>query len=269
MGFLLCCYNVLADAYIRPEWYPAVAPSLLEAHARRANLIDYITGLGADVLCLQEVEPALHEGLMARLQPLGYEGAYARKGQGRPDGCSTIVLRRGLAVRSVQVLHYEDGPGGRRSGHVALLALLEQAGRRVLLANTHLRWMAPGTPPAAHTGCRQLVQLAAETARAGEGVERLLCGDFNLRPEDECLAVLRQAGLISLWDREPPRATCYANGRAKCVDHLWHSRGLEARLRPLPALDDRTPLPAPGQPSDHLALLADVAWVSSPTSASS
>src|SRR5262245_13776601 len=159
MTFAVASYNVLADSYLRPQWYPGTPESVLVPWWRRPALTRHITGLAADVICLQEVEHDLFTALAEHLRPLGYEGYPAPK-RGKPDGCATFVRTAALAVRAWQVLHYADGRGmSPDSGHVALILLLEREGRVVGIANTHLKWDAPGTPLEARWGYRQITQL--------------------------------------------------------------------------------------------------------------
>ena len=49
-------YNVLADSYINPEWYPAESKPWLEPVSRHPALAEAIMAMDADVLALQEVE---------------------------------------------------------------------------------------------------------------------------------------------------------------------------------------------------------------------
>ena len=84
-------YNVLADAYVRPERYAGVPLVALDFMSREPLLLRRVAGLGADVVCLQEVEHALYPTLEDYLRPQGYVGHYARKGNNKPDGCATFV----------------------------------------------------------------------------------------------------------------------------------------------------------------------------------
>jgi mRNA deadenylase 3'-5' endonuclease subunit Ccr4 len=98
MSFSVASYNVLADAYIYPEWYPATPPSVLDPSWRQSALVRHLAELSADVLCLQEVEAERFAVFDAHLRPLGYSGHYARKGGSKPDGCATFVRERSLLV---------------------------------------------------------------------------------------------------------------------------------------------------------------------------
>ncbi len=259
MELLLCSYNILADVYIKAEWYPRVDLALLGRERRRAAVLERVAGLGADLLCLQEVERDAFTDLQRRLGALGYEGHYARKGRGKAEGCAAFARGPAISVRSAEVVRYADGEKGKDTGCVAQLLDLQvgPAGPALLVANTHLRWDPPGTAPAQRVGRRQLLQLVDEIVRRAEAEagprELVACGDFNMQPDDEALGLLSAAGLRSAWD-DRPLPTCYANGRAQCVDHVYISASLHAEVLPMTALDEGTPLPTLAEPSDHLPL---------------
>src|SRR5262245_23724383 len=161
MSFTVATYNVLATAYINPQWYPGVPEDLLRPETRVSALIRHVEALGVDVLCLQEVEPDVFTALKDRLGPLGYAGFYERKGRNRPDGCATFVRTAGFAVRHARRLEYRDRETGpeAHSGHVALLLALEREGHPLGVANTHIRWMALNTPRDEQVGIRQVAEL--------------------------------------------------------------------------------------------------------------
>lgn len=258
MLFCVTSYNVLADAYIRPERYPGVPASVLAPERRRAALVRRIEALAGDVICLQEVEPDTLQALGARLGPRGYEAHYARKGGDRPDGCATFFKRRTFALQEVQTLYYRDGQGADPdSGHVALTLLLERAGRNVAVANTHLKWDPPGTPVADQQGYRQVAELLGQREAGKASCPAwILCGDFNVTPESDVVRMLLQQGLDYAHRKRAPVGTCIANRRARMIDYLFYTRALQARPLALSPLDDETPLPSSAEPSDHLAVRA-------------
>ncbi len=263
MSFSVASYNVLADSYVKREWYPAVPAALLAPGTRTPGLVRHIEELGADVVCLQEVEPAVFTAVRDRLGPLGYDARYARKGAGKPDGCATFVRREVFAVRRVRSLYYADGRGGKPdSGHVALVLALEGGGRRLGLANTHLKWEAAGTPPEARWGYREVAQLLAERDVLGPGCHGwIVCGDFNATPDSAEVRALEGAGFDHAFVGRAGAYTATANRRAKQIDYLFHTRNLRAQPGDVPAIGDDTPLPSAEQPSDHLAILARFEWV--------
>jgi mRNA deadenylase 3'-5' endonuclease subunit Ccr4 len=257
MSFRVATYNVLATAYVRPDRYPDVPPDLLDPGRRHACLVDHVEGLAADLLCLQEVEQGVFTALERRLTSLAYEGHYEKKGGRRPDGCATF-FRTGVFVRrDVQRLDYQDGG----LGHIALLVGLEHEGRRLGVANTHLRWDSPGTPRPGRLGLRQVEELLEACERFVPPCHGwLICGDFNATPDNEVVALVRQAGYEHAHAGSPGARSCVANGRARLIDYVFHSPALRAVPVAPPLIVDDTPLPSAAEPSDHLALQADVIW---------
>ena len=132
--FTVATYNVLADAYIRPGYFPRTPAKLLASGPRQACLLDRIAALGADVVCLQEVEGPRYAALLSHLGGLGYGGAYAQKGRGKPDGCATFVREATFDLVSMERVPYEDGEP--ESGHVVQVVVLERDGHRLAVAQT-------------------------------------------------------------------------------------------------------------------------------------
>lgn len=230
-------YNVLADAYIKPSWFPRTPSEVLDPGRRRAALIRHIQAMDADVLCLQELERPVFEELR-RLFP---HAEYGPRAPGRPDGCGTFSRSR---LTGAEVLDYSDG-----TGHVALLTLLEHQGRRLGVANTHLRWDAPG----ARVGCEQLERLLAGLPAADGWI---VCGDFNATSDSPTLQRAYHQGWL-----DPGRgSTCNANARARRIDYLLHTPSLHCDPWELGPIEDHTPLPSDCEPSDHLAVGATFRW---------
>jgi mRNA deadenylase 3'-5' endonuclease subunit Ccr4 len=263
MPFTVATYNVLASAYIKPEWYAGVPAHLLDPAWRVPAVARSVAALDADLVCLQEVEPDVFAAVTSHLEPLGYAGSYERKGRGRPDGCAVLLRTAVFTLRTNRRLEYRDREGGPEihSGSVALLAALERDGRMLGVASTHVKWAAPGTPRDAHIGHRQVAELI-EACRGFDPPCRdwVVCGDFNYTPDDEVIGVMRDAGFaFAHADRRDAR-TFAGTGTAKLIDYVFHTAGLRSRpLDPHPITDD-TKLPSEDQPSDHLALVAELEW---------
>jgi mRNA deadenylase 3'-5' endonuclease subunit Ccr4 len=241
--FVVASYNVLAAAYAEPRFYPRVAPEMLEAGARRKRLVTRCASLGADVLCLQEVELAVFSMLDERLAAAGWRGDFAKKGGAKPDGCA-IFVRAPLVLRESSAIAYTDG-----SGHIAQIANVEVDGIVVRIANTHLKWHAPDVKPEERLSAGQMRELLA--ASSGTAI---LCGDFNFEMTSEVYAAMRAAGFVDPHAASPA-PTCNPNGRAKKIDYVV-ARGLVGAPLETPHVEDDTPLPSESEPSDHVPLRA-------------
>jgi mRNA deadenylase 3'-5' endonuclease subunit Ccr4 len=262
MSFWAATYNVLANAYLNPAWYRNVPAELLRPTWRMPALLEHIESLAADLFCLQEVEAGVFTALQERLEGLGYLGHHELKGGGRPDGCATFFRADLFTLRQVQRLDYHDGAGPQPdSGHIALLLALDYQGQLLGVANTHLRWDKPGTPVSEQLGYRQITQLLEACHQFIPACRGwLVCGDFNCTPRSEVLAALHEASFDYAHASCPGAHSCVANGKARLIDYLCYSPELWARPADLPTIWDDTPLPSKQQPSDHLALLAELDW---------
>jgi endonuclease/exonuclease/phosphatase family metal-dependent hydrolase len=240
----LVSWNVLADAYIRPQWFPGTSAGLLAPGARTAAILHRIRGFDADVIALQEADPAL--AAAGRRLP-GYRTFWAPKGRGRPDGCLTLV-RDTVHVIDTRRLFYHDGP--EPSGHVAhLLRLTGPDTVTVTVVNTHLTWEQPGTASQDHTGLRQ----AAELVRVLHGRAAIICADLNDLPGGPVRQMLTGAGFAGAGDIRP---TSLFNGPER--------RALDVVAVRRPGTFTTTvtgvtvPLPGPSCPSDHVPVTCDL-----------
>ena len=229
-GLSIATWNILADAYIRPQYYPHTPAEWLRPEKRRPALLAGLRALDADILCLQEVEEDFFREIASTLDD--YQCRYLKKAGGKPDGCATCF--RGLTLKECNEIRYSDD-----SGHVALVLALDGA----TIANTHLKW----SPPEKRVGYGQMRELLE---RLPQGT--VVCGDLNVTPDSEVILLAAKRGLRPA---HPAGAvTCNANRAAKKIDYLLHDASLPARPDPVPPIDNDTPLPSEMHPSDHLPL---------------
>jgi mRNA deadenylase 3'-5' endonuclease subunit Ccr4 len=262
MDFTVATYNVLATAYVKPEWYPLSPRELLDPLHRIPALVEHLAQLRADIFCLQEVEEVTYTAIAQRLSALGYGGTLARKGDDKPDGCATFFRTQAFEPVRVARVEYQDASAGQSpSGHIAQLLVLKAGQRFLGVANTHLKWDPPNVPREQQYGYRQMRQLLKERSlQAPECSSWVLCGDLNVTEDSDVVALLRESGFAFSHAGCSRAATCNSNRRAKMIDFVFHDRALRAEPAALPVVDDHTPLPGPAQPSDHVAVLARLAW---------
>jgi len=232
-------WNVLADAYVRREYYPHTPPEVFERARRRKRVADRIVSFAdAEVICLQEADSALFALVQEKLPDSS--GRLFRK-RGRGEGCAIFVRQALTTEPEWRELAFSD-----LSGHVALG--LTFAG--VTVVTTHLKWQPDGTAPESHAGRLQL----AEILDAWPSGTRVVCGDFNAGPESEVLALATARGLEDAYASLTGAYTCNANGERKRIDFVLHTPDVAARPSPLPPIEDDTPLPSALEPSDHLPI---------------
>ncbi len=247
-------YNILAPSYARPERYPFTDRHLLAWEARRDRLTARLLESDADVLCLQEVEEWVYHYLRIRLEPAGYQGLYAQKGQRRPDGCATYFRPERIILLESRSFQYRDGAGACDSGHVALVARFDLNGLTTSVINTHIRWDNPSARGINHIGYRQVTELLEQSSRDSSAAS-VVCGDFNVDPDKDFIQKMIASGYIDAY-ASAPQPTANSQCRAKRIDYIFHTAAFESDPLPLPFIDDETPLPSETEPSDHLPIRA-------------
>lgn len=246
MSFNAVTYNVLAQSYIRPDRYPGVPPEHLEPAARQRLLVSHIAALDADLLCLQEVEPALLAAL-ERVLGAGHTTRYAQR-PSRPDGCAIITRDSAFTINSCETLHYTIGD------QLALIVQLTHAGTPLVVASTHLRWQPRSTPPQQHIGHLQMQELLAALEATGTPA-RILAGDLNAISQSIVVSGAEVRGMALSCRSQRPWDTTNIGGRCRKIDYLLHTPGtLSPSPGVLPRLRRDTLLPSASEPSDHLAL---------------
>lgn len=263
MGFTVATYNVLASAYIQRAWYRRTPALVLDPAWRVPALVQHISKLGADMLCLQEVEPETFVALRTTLDERGYGGQYVRKLRQRPDGVAIFYRRAAFELLSARVISYADGAGAAPdTGYVALIALLRSAGGILGVINTHLIWDPPGAAREAQVGLRQARQLlsALESGAVSDARGWIVTGDFNVTPESEIVALMDKVGFQFAHRHLPGVCTCNFSANARLIDYLFYSTQLCAAPLAPTRIDDKTILPSANEPSDHLALMARFDW---------
>ena len=230
MSLSVASYNILATAYVPHARYRGTPKIVLDPAWRIPALVQHVIDLGADVLCLQEVELQSFAALKSRLSSLGYAAQYTRKTGGKPDGCATFYRQQAFELVAARVVEYADGAQGQaNSGHIALIVLLRMAGRVVGIANTHLTWDPPGTQTAAKLGRRQALQLLTECHNIAPSPHGwLICGDLNATPDSDIVALLQSAGFRYSHAGFEHAYTCKVNAEAKMIDYLFHSPAFRA-----------------------------------------
>ena len=258
MPFLVATYNVLANAYIRPDWYPLTPPELLSPEQRVPAMAERLASLGADILCLQEVEPSTLRVYTERLTRAGYAGRFAQR-PGKPDGCAIFLRGAEQDWRSQEWISL-DAPGlPRKTRRIAQVASIDIDNRRLGIVNAHIEWDAPETAAEMQIAPRQIALILNARAAMPACAGWIVCGDFNATPDSNAVAAMRTAGFrFSHVDR--PSATCNANRRARTIDFIFHDGALVASPLPVAAVGDDTTLPGPEEPSDHVPVLAQLAW---------
>lgn len=144
--------------------------------ARLTAAVEVLSGLGADVVCLQEAPVWVGPGatLADRLrEQLGYEHvevlAYPVQAGDRepPEGLAFLSKLRPRAVTS----NWADGTDTANSWGARIV--VDRSGRSIGITTVHLDWKRAASRQ------RHLAQIVRELIAARPGDLDLLCGDFN------------------------------------------------------------------------------------------
>jgi mRNA deadenylase 3'-5' endonuclease subunit Ccr4 len=262
LPFSVATYNVLASAYINRAWYFRSPAMVLNPAWRIPALVQYVSALDADILCLQEVEPDVLAALRTSLAARGYEAHYARKSARRPEGVATLYRKGIFEPIGATRVDYADADGAdAHSGYVALITRFRAAHGIIGVINTHLLWDPPGTVLELQRGYRQARQLLTEYGRiAATAGAWVLAGDLNATPDSALIAMIRQRGFEYSHCGILEAASCNVNGTARMIDFIFHSPLLCSEPASITPVDNRTILPSAEQPSDHVAIAACFTW---------
>ncbi|MET7332169.1 endonuclease/exonuclease/phosphatase family protein [Nonomuraea sp. NPDC005650] len=252
--FKAMTYNVLAQSFAHRDRYPRSTPEALDPTRRHALLLARIEEFDADLLCLQELEPAIYDGLRARLEAT-HHMAYVQRNR-RPDGMAVFARRSLFGWLGHDELHFEAHRPG--NDDLALIVRLTLDGQPLHVACTHLAWQPESTPRAEHLGYRQMLELAAYRDAKAPNATWIFAGDFNAISQSIVLAAALERGMDESCRSQRPWDTCAINGRPRKLDYLLFSTGrLEPRPGVLPKLFRDTAMPSLTEPSDHLPLRVD------------
>ncbi|XP_068605153.1 2',5'-phosphodiesterase 12 [Brachionichthys hirsutus] len=312
-------YNILADIYAQTELsknvlYPYCAPYALELDYRQNLIKKELGGYNADIICLQEVDKSVFkDSLSPAMDAFGLDGVFRVK-EKQHEGLATfyrrskfellsrhdIVLSEALTCDPIHsgLLERVCASGALKQRvqqrsttlQVSVLKALNETGRTVCVANTHLYWHPEG-------GNVRLVQMGVALQHlsrvmedAAPGAPLLFCGDFNSSPDSGVFQLVTEARVPQQhadWGSSVPGDSCsmellsalpplqsacsqlaYTNyvGRFHgCLDYIFIQPGnmQVEQVIPPPSHQEVTAyeaLPSVGHPSDHIALVCDLCW---------
>ena len=254
--FQIASYNILANSYVNPQWYPFTDPEILKWEERKAALNRKIESFGADIICLQEVESDAYALFEYTLRKEGYSGIYAPKANNRPDGCATFFRQGNLRFEGSNTIYFNDTEEAANSGHVALILSFASGLGTLRVTNTHLKWDNETKPKEEHAGYRQIKELVDNHIKPDSLAHAwIVCGDFNAQLGSPVIEKLLVNGFEDAY-RGNEQNTCNSNRRAKRIDYIFHTGNLRSQPAKLRVIDNLTPLPSEVEPSDHLAIMA-------------
>ncbi|XP_050375620.1 carbon catabolite repressor protein 4 homolog 6 isoform X2 [Argentina anserina] len=104
--FSLVSYNILAQAYVRSN-FPHSPSACLNWKARSQAILSVLKNLGADFLCLQEVDE--YESFYKRnMESSGYSSTYIQRRGKRHDGCGIFYKHNMAELVMEDFIDYND-----------------------------------------------------------------------------------------------------------------------------------------------------------------
>jgi endonuclease/exonuclease/phosphatase family metal-dependent hydrolase len=230
MTLTVVTWNVLADAYLRAEYYPHL-DELPAARARSGAIDDELRSIAAiaDVIALQDAESHVAD-LAAGLD--GFDSHWEQR-PGRHDG-TLLAVRRELRP-TFTAAHVACGD------HVQVSAVFHVGGRTVTATSVHLSWSDARDD---HPGVTQIGHVDAD----------IVCGDLNAGA-GPVIDALGAAGYRCAF---PDLATAVINGHEPATIDAVCVRG-DLRVSAVDVLAFAArPLPDAEFPSDHVPVAATV-----------
>ncbi|KAL5565490.1 hypothetical protein UlMin_028654 [Ulmus minor] len=105
--FRLISYNILAQAYVKSSIFPHSPAPCLKWKARSQTVLTVLKNLGADFLCLQEVDEyeSFYKGNM---ESNGYSSIYIQRTGKKRDGCGIFFKRDRAELVLQEQIDYND-----------------------------------------------------------------------------------------------------------------------------------------------------------------
>ncbi|KAJ1733104.1 RNA exonuclease ngl2 [Coemansia biformis] len=192
-SFTVMSYNVLCQKLIQRFLFPYASKSSLKWKTRRPLLLDELTHLKPDVMCLQEVfNKNWDDTFTMWFQREGYE--FRRFQSKAKSHCVSISWNKDMFVAVDEVSVNMDRSAmvcgeTLETDNVALIVVLRLSNAApgtaagIIVSNTHLLWH----PNACYERLQQQIVLARalkEVQGKYPGYPMIACGDYNTTPDD-------------------------------------------------------------------------------------
>ncbi|KAF3449236.1 hypothetical protein FNV43_RR09964 [Rhamnella rubrinervis] len=105
--FCLVSYNILAQVYVKSSMFPHSPPPCLKWKARSQAILTILKNLGADFLCLQEVDE--YDGFYkVNMENNGYSSIYIQRSGQKRDGCGIFFKHDSAELILQENVEYND-----------------------------------------------------------------------------------------------------------------------------------------------------------------
>ncbi|TMW65037.1 hypothetical protein Poli38472_009204 [Pythium oligandrum] len=190
-------YNVLAQCYVRPSYFPYCAPAALRWKNRSQKLAEVFQKLPVrpDVICLQEVDN-FAEFWKKAMEDIGYTGLYLQKTGRKREGIAIFWAKSKIELVDHHVIELDQAVGDESDCSDDLLARTQrgsvglvteftssQGDKKLefVVATTHLFWDPEQEDVKLLQTQRMLRQL--DVLMSKRDVPLIFAGDFNSLPD--------------------------------------------------------------------------------------
>jgi len=281
----LVTWNLLAPNYAKPSKYPWSKEEDLQWKVREPRIIKELTSINADVVCLQEVQVDLWEGLLSKLAEHGYHGVLQEMGRRHPVA-NAILVRQGLSIVRTE---------SRSRALIAVVRDEEESSSPLYIANVHLDAGCGEENDVTRFNqvrslCKRLknqISKDIHSESSSDSPTVVITGDCNMLRESPLYELMKEgvtrdpqgneisAPLLPLHDaylNHPPPwgpdvRMSYRSGHL--LDYVWVSDAVDV-LRTMPVTDDVATVepkawPSANHPSDHIPIGAILSWTGAPS----
>ncbi|XP_052209691.1 carbon catabolite repressor protein 4 homolog 4 isoform X2 [Diospyros lotus] len=105
--FRLVSYNILAQAYAKSEQFPHSPSPCRKWKTRSQAILTLLKNLGADFLCLQEVDE-YDTFYKVNMETLGYASIYVQRSGKKLDGCGIFYKKNNAELVLDEKIEYND-----------------------------------------------------------------------------------------------------------------------------------------------------------------
>jgi len=191
-SILVMSYNILAQKYIKPEYFPYCPLNFLNFEYRSSIIMKEIEAVNPDILCLQECDVDLFpEFYIPKLEYLGYECLYNNIKDEKVIMNVICYKRSDFNVQEKIIIDLKDDFLHKNEAFdkylkkAIILDLMHvPSGKRITTINTHLYW----DPKFVFVKYGQLVKILIDIENKYSLLAPIiLCGDFNSLPDSNVI----------------------------------------------------------------------------------
>jgi len=194
-GFSVCSYNVLANSYIKPKWFPWSSKQALNWPFRWKNLKEELSNISSDIYCLQEVDE--FETFEKFFKSIGYASFFKKRTGYRNDGCAIFIRKSKFNLITKIEINFNDLTNNKafQQDNIALFLVLESTAdqKSIIIGTSHIYYKDPSVK---QIQLQQYVQRANQLQQEWNS-SIILTGDLNINSDSPLLDLIAKNDIVS------------------------------------------------------------------------